>query len=108
MKHVALAFTLGALLIGCGGSAADEAMAKMKTARDKACACKDYACASKARDEFSDWMKANRDKLKGSEPSKSFQEKFKAIEKEARECSNKLRDAERGNGEPAPAAPPAE
>lgn len=93
MKLIAAVFALSTLAIGCGGNAADEAMSRMKTAKDKICACKDVACAEKAKDDFSDWGKANRDKLKDSKPSESFKEKFNKLEDEADACMDKLQEA---------------
>ncbi len=107
---------------GCGGgSAADEAMSKMKAARDKACACKDLACAEKSKEDFKDWTKKNIDRLKkGGKPSKSFQEKFGKLGDETDACIAKLKPADPPPPPPAmeptptapvpeapPAAPPA-
>ena len=93
MKTIALVFALGTLAIGCGGGAADEAMSRMQTAKNKICACKDLPCAEKAKDDFKTWMKANRDKLKDQKPSDSFKEKYGKLEDEADACQNKLEEA---------------
>lgn len=105
MKLTSALFALGILAAGCGGNAADEAMSRMKTARDKICACKDVACAEKAQEEFEAWGKANRDKLKDSKPSESFIKKFKAVEDEADACKDKLEEAAKPAEPPPP--PPA-
>lgn len=110
MKKLALLLSLSAFSIGCGGGGGpEEAMSKMKTARDKICKCADVECADKAKDEFRDWIKANRDKLKDSKPSDSFKKSYKAVEDEADACMDKLRDAAKAKeAPPAPPAPPAE
>lgn len=105
MKKLALLLSLSAFSFGCGGGAADEAMSRMKTARDKICKCADLECARKAKDEFREWTKANRGKLKDSKPSDSFKKKFQAVEDEADTCMDKLRDAAKpADPAPAPAA----
>ena len=95
MKKLSILLLLG-VFAGCGGgSAADEAMSKMKAARDKACACKDLACAEKSKEDFKDWTKKNIDRLKkGGKPSKSFQEKFGKLGDEADACIAKLKPAD--------------
>lgn len=109
MKKLALVLSLCSFTFACGGGGADEAMSRMKTARDKICKCSDLDCAKKAKDEFRSWMKSNRDKLKDEKPSKSFIEKFNAVEEEADACMDKLRDKDKpADPAPAPAAPPTE
>ncbi len=104
MQKTLLVFVFGALLAACGGSAADEAMAKMKSTKDKICACKDLACAEKAEEDFEKWMKDNMKKLKGADPSDSFKKKFKEIERAGRECKDKLEEAAAPTPPPAPPA----
>ncbi len=115
MKKLTIVLLLG-VFAGCGGgSAADEAMAKMKVARDAACACKDLACAEKAKGDYKEWEKKNIKRLKeGGKPSKSFQEKFRKLGDDADACMEKLKPAEPPPPPPmpeplppAPEAPPA-
>jgi hypothetical protein len=115
MQKAIIALLFGSLVAACGGSAADEAMAKLKTKKDKICACKDVACAEKADEEYDKWMEANMKRLKGAEPSDSFKKKFKDLEHAARDCMDKLEEAAAPKpadpaptpAEPPPAAPPA-
>ncbi|HVV86785.1 MAG TPA: hypothetical protein VHE35_27190 [Kofleriaceae bacterium] len=93
MKKLTIVLILGAL-VGCGGDIADQAMGKMKSARDKACACKDVACAEGAKKEFMDWMQGHVKELKkAGKPSKSVRDKFEKLSDEADACIDKLRDA---------------
>jgi hypothetical protein len=61
------------LALGCSGGdelkqqadnakskTADQVMAELKTIVDRACACKDRACAEKATDDFVAMLRANR------------------------------------------------
>ena len=106
MKTIAFVFALGTLAFGCGGNAADEAMSRMQTAKNKICACKDLPCAEKAKDEFRDWTRANKDKLK-DKPSDSFLEKFNKLEDEADACKDKLEEAAAPKAaDPVPVPPP--
>lgn len=113
MQKTLVAFLFGVLVAACGGGAADEAMAKMKSTKEKICACKDVACAEKAEEEFEKWMMANMKKLKGADPSDSFKKKFKELERAGRECKDKLEEAAAPPPPPPtaptpdPAAPPA-
>lgn len=102
MQKAIIAFLFGSMVAACGGGAADEAMAKMKTKKEKICACKDVACAEKADEEYDKWMEANMKRLKGAEPSDSFKKKYKELEHAARDCMDKLEEA----AAPKPADPP--
>ena len=114
MKSLMLILVLGAL-VGCGGGGdgggggkfTDQVMARMQTTRDQACACKEAACAEKARTEFMDWGKANLDRMKKEgDPPREFQEKFMKLSKEADACIDALREAADVNGPPpVPVAP---
>lgn len=107
MKIIPVLFsiTLGALAIGCGGDVTGEAMGKLKTFRDKACKCTDVACAEAAEKEFDDWGEKNIERIKKAKPSESFEKEFRKIQREARDCQEKLEEAARPKE---PAMPPAD
>jgi len=90
-------------LAGCGNKDADELLSQMKGFKDKACACKDAACADKVQEEMLGWAMKMAEKYKDKEPpkgSKSQEEEAKKINEEMQKCMEKAK----GGGEAPPAA----
>ena len=54
MKMILFAVAMIAMASGCGGSAADVILGKMKSTKNAVCACKDMACAEKAEKDAKD------------------------------------------------------
>ncbi len=100
MKKILIAVAMLGLAGGCGGSAADDLLGKMKGIKNKTCACKDMACVEKVEKEGMEWMMKNADKFKNVKPSKSQDAEADKLDDEMDACKAKLKP-------PEPAAPPA-
>jgi hypothetical protein len=77
-------------LLGCGGSAGDEALAKMEGFKNDICACKDKECAEKVMKDMMEWGEKFEKDNKDKKPSKEQEEKGDKIGKEMQECMTKL------------------
>jgi hypothetical protein len=96
MKKILFALASMALVAGsgCGGSAADEVIGKLKSTKDKICACKDKACVEAAEADMMKWMMANADKFKNVKPSKAQEEAADKIDDEMDKCKEKISGGE--------------
>jgi hypothetical protein len=85
------------------GAAANEVMARVRVARNRACACKDVGCAATIEQKLAVWRHANQarlDLLSSSTPA--YRAKLTALGDEISECVAQLRVA--SEREPVPAA----
>lgn len=78
-------------LVGCGGSAGDQALAKMEGAKTEMCACKDKACGDKVMKDLMEWGEKFEKDNKDKKPSEEQEKKAEAIGKEMSECYMKLK-----------------
>lgn len=62
MRFLIIAATMS---VACarGTDVDDEVLARVRAARDRACACNDLACAQKIEDKLATWREANRARL---------------------------------------------
>ena len=73
--------------ISLGAGALSKAMRDM---RDKVCACKDYDCARKLKDDFKSSPQSQEFEKAAKDLSPEDEEKLEKIEDEIKECENKL------------------
>jgi hypothetical protein len=85
---VGLAFGLSA----CGSS--DDLVGKMKSFKDKMCACKDKACAEAVDKEEDAWEETLEKKYKDKEPDQKTMEAFDKVKDEYRACRDKAAGSE--------------
>jgi hypothetical protein len=78
-------------LVGCGGGAGDQALAKMEGAKNDMCACKDKACGDKVMEDLMKWGEQFEKDNKDKKPTKEQEEKGEKIGKEMAECYAKLK-----------------
>ncbi|KAB2889677.1 MAG: hypothetical protein F9K40_19675 [Kofleriaceae bacterium] len=98
MKKILIAVASMALVAGCGGGGADEMLGKLRSHKDKICACKDKACVENAEKEMMEWLMKNAEKYKDVKPTKAQDEAADKIQDEMEKCKDKLE----GGGEAAP------
>lgn len=103
------------LVGGAGCKKADPygaALSKFEGFKNKACACKDIACAEGVKKEFETWMGTMEKTMKAAgKPSKEQDEKFDKLDDEMDACVGKLEEAAKPAAPatpPAPTTPPAE
>lgn len=95
MKKILIAVASMALMTGsgCGGGGADEILGKMRSFKDKVCACKDKACIEGVEKEMMEWAMKNMDKMKNMKPTKAQDEAADKIEDEMDKCKEKVEAA---------------
>jgi hypothetical protein len=79
------------------GSGADAILGKMRSFKDKVCACRDKSCVEEVEKEMMEWAMKNMDKMKNTKPTKAQDEAADKIEDEMDKCKERL-----SGGEPAP------
>lgn len=84
------------LLLALAGGCSNEVVGKVEEMANRACACRDAACADKVEKDFYDFSKANAKARGSDEEHKQTREHYNRM----RECIVKLRSGQ-------PAAPPA-
>lgn len=102
-----LAMTAGLLLAftACKKNKWDKALSDTEGFKDQMCACKDKACAEDVHKKYKDWEKSMMaDMGKDEKPPEGIMEKAEKIDKEMRDCRNKLKG---GDDMMAPPAAPA-
>ena len=95
-KTLVVSLLLGLGLGACGGGGLE---GEVKDWKEKMCKCSDKGCAEKTWDDYKEWRSGKREAAK--DMSKDQIDKLKGIEKEMKECRDKLRDGDKG-GEKAP------
>ncbi|MBP8806694.1 MAG: hypothetical protein KBG48_11355 [Kofleriaceae bacterium] len=99
-RRVIVAVALAAPLSGCGEAedVAQEALAKLRTLRDKACACAAPTCAADLAAEqqaFQRWVEDHRAKL-SAERTEAFEREWSSLSREVAACTA-ANAAARGN-----------